>query len=129
MSSAWTPSSQPSPHSCSRFRPVKSSHLLLNQVHRLSAPLIQMSTGALSASARNRPSLSRSAGLGAFPRRDVAYDAGEIPAPAHAEFADGQVERKRRPIATQANDLPADADDLGRSTAQIIGQEGVMTRV
>src|SRR6266481_5167635 len=54
------PSAQPLPSSCSRLRPVKSSHPLLKKVQSLSGPDTQIITGAVSAMARKRASLSRS---------------------------------------------------------------------
>ena len=58
-SSKWTPSAQPTPHSSSSERPVKSSQVWLKNVHRPSVRDIHSSTGAASAMFLKRLSVSR----------------------------------------------------------------------
>ena len=57
-SSKCTLSAQPTPHSCSSVRPVKSSQVWLKKVHIESVRAIHRSTGAASAMMRKRDSSS-----------------------------------------------------------------------
>lgn len=59
--------------------------------------------------------------LGAFSLGNVPYNPGEEAAPAQAEFADGEVHWKSRPVVAATDDLAADADDLCLPGAKVFG--------
>ena len=60
--------------------------------------------------------------LGAFALGDVADETGEQPPVRQPHFADGKIDRKRRPVFPPRHHLPADADDPGLAGAAIIGE-------
>ena len=88
-------------------RPTKSSQRWLNQVQRLSGPLIQMSTGAAFAVVRKRSSLSRSAASARVRLGDVADEGAEHQLFAEADGRDGQLHRELAAVAMQRRHLDA----------------------